>query len=362
MPHPTENHTRRHVLTTVGRLSISGTIGTAMATSGFVARSVAAPADFPPAEKAVMGTENTATAAVDALEGAYGTHSGRRRNHIKGVGALGSFVGLSEGSALSRSALFSGQRIEVVARFSVAGGDPKASDAERSARGLALEFRLPNGALHHMTMINTPMFFAAVPATFLDKFIAQMPDPTTGKPNSAKLAEFVARHAESAGQAKFLQINNPPPSFANCAFYGIHTFKFIDRRNRVTMVKFRFVPQDGEKQLGDAELEMMPRDFLSAALTERLHRGAALWDMILTIGEPGDEEDDPTVLWPANRREVKVGTLTVSSAAPDEQAGSYNISFDPLMLDDGIAPTDDPVLLFRSPSYATSHTRRLQEV
>jgi hypothetical protein len=27
---------------------------------------------------------------------------------------------------------------------------------------------------------------------------------------------------------------------------------------------------------------------------------------------------------------------------------------------DGIAPTDDPVLLFRSPSYVRSYTKRLQ--
>jgi len=32
------------------------------------------------------------------------------------------------------------------------------------------------------------------------------------------------------------------------------------------------------------------------------------------------------------------------------------------MLDDGVAATNDPVLLFRSSSYAVSHTRRLQKV
>ncbi len=40
-----------------------------------------------------------------------------------------------------------------------------------------------------------------------------------------------------------------------------------------------------------------------------------------------------------------------------------NISFDPLIMADGIAPTDDPVLLFRllhSPSYALSFAQRRQ--
>jgi hypothetical protein len=36
------------------------------------------------------------------------------------------------------------------------------------------------------------------------------------------------------------------------------------------------------------------------------------------------------------------------------------IDYDPLVMADGIAPSDDPVLLFRSPSYGLSYARRLQ--
>src|SRR5947207_7851741 len=89
--------------------------------------------------------EVTAEEVVSALEGAYGVHPGQRRNHTKGTCALGTFAGMPEASAYSRSALFSGTVVPVVARFSLAGGDPQASDAERSPRGMALEFRLPSG-------------------------------------------------------------------------------------------------------------------------------------------------------------------------------------------------------------------------
>ena len=50
----------------------------------------------------------------------------------------------------------------------------------------ALEIRMPDGGPHHFTMIHTPMFFAAVPQTFLDKFFALAIDPSTGKPDMAK--------------------------------------------------------------------------------------------------------------------------------------------------------------------------------
>jgi catalase len=305
--------------------------------------------------------EVTARKTVDALQGAYGTHRGERRNHTKGVGAIGAFVGNPEVAAYSRSALFSGEEIDVVARFSIAGGDPDASDAERSTRGMALEFRLPDGALHHMTMLDTPMFFAAEPKTFLDRFVALAVDPATGRADPAKARAFEASHPDSAAQFAFLRANNPPPSYANSAYYGIHAFRFLDRRGKATPVRFRFLPWDGEQQLSDAEIETRPRDFLEAALTERLGRGPIGWDMVLTIGEPGDPTDDPTVLWPAGRREVKAGTLAIIAAAPSRGgAGSERINFDPMVMADGIEASDDPVLLFRSPSYAVSHTRRLR--
>jgi catalase len=136
--------------------------------------------------------------------------------------------------------LFSGDAVPVVARFSLAGGDPNAPDAEKSPRGMALEFRLPNRSLQHMTMINTPMFFAAVPRTFLDKMLALTPDPTTGKPDPEKLKAFAASHPDNRGQATFLVDHNPPRSYANAAYYGIHTFALRvgrppERRSSPTM-------------------------------------------------------------------------------------------------------------------------------
>jgi catalase len=96
---------RSDLLAAAGRLSIAGTIGTALSASGLEAQAAAAPFDEAAAEKAETGTEGTATAVIDALEGAYGTHRGLRRNHTKGIGALGSFVGMA-GRAYSRSGLF----------------------------------------------------------------------------------------------------------------------------------------------------------------------------------------------------------------------------------------------------------------
>jgi catalase len=309
---------------------------------------------------AAAANDVTPQRVVSALEETYGVHPGERRNHTKGTCALGEFVGRPEAAAYSRSPLFSGRPVPVVARFSLAGGDPHSSDAEKSPRGMALEFRLPDDRLQHMTMLNTPMFFAAVPRTFLDKILALKPDPATGKPDPAKLEAFQRSDPESRAQTEFLAEHNPPRSYANSAYYGIHTFKFVNRDEQTTLVRWRFVPRDGERALSAAELASGPTTFLEQALIDRAKRGPIGWAMMVTIGQAGDPEDDPTVDWPADRKELTVGTLTIASAMTQPGAECEKINYDPLVMGDGIAPSSDPILLFRSPSYALSFTRRLQ--
>jgi catalase len=313
------------------------------------------------ASSAIAATsEVTADQVVSAIEGTFGATPGERRNHIKGTCAAGEFVGMPDGAKYSRSVLFSGKPIPVVARFSLAGGNPKAPDTAKSARGMALQFQLPDGSLQHMTMLNTPVFGAAHPQTFLDLMLAMKPDPATGKPDPEKMKAFKASHPDNLAQAEFLAKNNPPASYASSSYFGIHTFKFADGDNKATLVRWRFVPQDGEKRLTDDELKSAPANFLEAALIERTRQGPVRWDMVVTLGQPGDAEDNPTVAWPDDRQQVKVGTLTLASASAQQKGvGCEPINFDPLVMADGIAPTDDPVLRFRSPAYAVSFAKRM---
>lgn len=304
-------------------------------------------------------TAVTAEAVVGAIEGTFGVTPGERRNHTKGICALGEFVGSPEAIPYSRSALFSGKAVPVVARFSLSGGNPKAPDTAKSARGMALEFRLPDGGKQHMTMLNTPVFGAMQPQSFLDLMVATRPDPATGKPDPEKIKAYKATHPDNRPQAEFLEKNNPPASYATSAYSGIHTFKFINRQNKTTLVRWRFVPQDGEQRLSDDELKSSPPNFLEPALIDRTRRGPVRWDMMVSIGEPGDPQDNPTLAWPDTRRQFKAGTLSISSAMPQKGGECEKINFDPLVMADGIAPTNDPILLFRSPAYAVSFAKRL---
>ena len=155
------------------------------------------------------GTEVTAPQMIDAFEGTFGVHPGQRRNHIKGTCAAGEFVGTTDAAALSRSALFSGKTIPVVARFSLGGGSPEVPDAAPAPRGMALEFHLPGGALQHITMIDVPIFAATSPASFRDAIVAAKPDPKTGQPDPEKLKAYAATHPDSMALTEAVEPPHP---------------------------------------------------------------------------------------------------------------------------------------------------------
>jgi catalase len=305
-------------------------------------------------------SEVTAPQMIDAFEGDYGVHPGQRRNHTKGTCAAGEFVGTTDAAALSRSALFSGKTIPVVARFSLGGGNPEEPDAGPAPRGMALEFRLPGGALQHITMIDAPIFATASPASFRDLLLAAKPDPKTGQPDPEKLKAYAATHPDAMAATELASHHTPTANYYQATYFSIHTFKFIDAKSTEHLVRWRFVPRDGTKEMTAAEVKAAPRDFLEKNLIERTRKGPAVWDMVVYVGEPGDPQDNPTLAWPESRKHFTAGTLTITQATPQQKGTACEpINFDPLRMADGIAPTNDPVLLFRSPAYAVSFAKRL---
>jgi len=140
----------------------------------------------------------------------------------------------------------------------------------------------------------------------------------------------------------------------------VHAFRFVASNGAKTLVRWEFAPLDGERHLTDDELKTAGANFLEPALLERMQRGPVQWQMIVTIGEPGDPDNDPTRAWPESRRKVKVGVLSLKSASVQKSGACEGINFDPMVLADGIEATDDPILHFRSAAYAVSFSRRLK--
>lgn len=263
-------------------------------------------------------------------------------------------MGTPQASALSRSAMFTQVSVPVIARFSAIRGNSNS----RNSREMELEFRLPGGSLQHMAMLNTPLFVTSDPATVGEMIVAAKPDPNTGMPDVRKLREFLAAHPGAFAQSNFVTASDAPSSYASSTYFSIHTFRFIDAEGHTRFVRWRFLPQDAETTMS-AEPGGTAQGALEERLIKRLASSPVRWDMIVYLGEPGDTTDNPSIPWPRERRHLKVGTLTITQALPESAAACAKMNFDPLIVADGIAPADDPVLLFRSPAYGSAFSEIL---
>ncbi len=63
--------------------------------------------------------------------------------------------------------------------------------------------------------------------------------------------------------------------------------------------------------------------------------------------------------WPANRKVVNLGTLTLKAINADAVKFEKEIMYNPLILVEGIESSDDPILLARPAAYAVSFGRRV---
>jgi catalase len=307
-----------------------------------------------------MAAEATPEALVDALNAVFGKHKGLRASHAKGTCAEGRWIPTAEARMLAPSPLFAAEA-PVVARFSLAGGNPKVSDKSRTPRGLALHIELPGGAEHDFVLLSAPVFAAKDPDTFLGLLRARAPDPATGKPDPEKAKAFMDAHPDTKVQPAYMAKAPITASYATTPYWGIHTFWMTDTKGEKKPVRWSFTPDAGVVGLGEDELKQKGDDFLAAELHERLAKGAAAWTVRLHLGAPGDPLDDPTVTWPEDRPIVTIARLEIRSADPPGTKGSCDpVMFRPDNLAPGFEPSADPILAIRSAAYAVSLARRME--
>ena len=299
--------------------------------------------------------ELTPARLTDAFEHVDGVHPGFRRNHAKGVGVSGFFESNGNGVRLSKAAVFRPGRVPVIGRFSLGGGQPYAADTPDAVRGLGLQFSLPDGELWRTAMINRPVFPVRTPEAFYEQLIASKPDPSTGKPDPAKMEAFLARHPETAKALTVIESQPVSSGFANSTFHGLNAFRFINAAGDSIPVRWLMKPAQGTAPAAQ------DKNYLFDALIAQIHAPQTLqWHLIVIIGQPGDPTNDATIPW-EGREEVDVGTLTLDRVESDENSAATDINFDPLVLPAGIAPSDDPLLSARSAVYSQSYTRRAGE-
>ncbi|HEX2399137.1 MAG TPA: catalase family peroxidase [Mycobacterium sp.] len=286
---------------------------------------------------------------IDGFRTVFGVHPGFRRNHAKGVAVTGRFDSSGNGSELSRAAMFRPGHTSVIGRFSLSGGDPFMADTAGAARGLGLAFAFPDGTQWRTAMLNLPVFPDNSAQGFYDRLLASKTVPATGKPDPAAMSAFLTAHPETAAAMAVIKQHSPTRGFADSTFSSLITFYLVNGAGTRTPVRWSFVPLQ-------AALPTRPGDnALFDALVRQIRQVPLQWRLVLTVGETGDPLHDATLPWPVDRRTIDAGTLTLTNIETDSAGNARDVNFDPLVLPDGIEPSDDPLLSARSAVYAASY-------
>jgi catalase len=140
----------------------------------------------------------------------------------------------------------------------------------------------------------------------------------------------------------------------------LNAFWFTNSAGATVPVRWTVMPDEPFQPVA-AAAHPPGRDYLFDALIARVAQGPVRWRFLVTIGQPGDPTNDATQPWPADRRQVEVGTLLIDSVQTEAPGNARDVNFDPLVLPAGIAPSDDPLLAARSAVYARSYERRTRE-
>ena len=298
----------------------------------------------------------TAQRLVDQLQANAGVFPGYRRNHAKGVCVMGYFDSNGQAQTYSVAQVFEPGRTPVVGRFAVPGGSPYAPDSSVPIRSMALRFTQANGQQWRAGMNSMPVFPVATPQAFYELLQAQQPDPSTGKPNPAKLGAFFAAHPETAAFGAWVKTAKPSASYVTDSYWSLNAFELVDANGQKHAVRWRMVPEASDAAIGGSDA-----NYLDADLAQRLAQGPQRWHLLITLANPGDPTNDATKSWPADRREIDAGTLVLTGTEAQQSGACRDINYDPTVLPHGIEISDDPLLPARSAAYATSYLRRTSE-
>jgi catalase len=291
---------------------------------------------------------------VNALRSAFGEHHARAV-HAKGILLEGTFTATKAARTLSKEPIFNGVTMPVVARFSDFTGIPDIPDniGDANPRGFAFKVKTKGGAVDVVSHS-----FNGFPVATGDEFAAFLravgaSGPSV--PHPTPIEQFLGDHPIAKA---FLTSQKPPPvSYATTAYFGVNSFRYTDAKDKPTYVRYRFVPRAGEHYLTPDALKATGPNYLREEIAQRLAKTPVVFDWYAQIAGKDDAIENPSIAWPASRKLVKIGTITITKVADDQDAIDKQTLFLPGEVHPGIAPAD-PMLTLRNNAYPISFKGR----
>jgi catalase len=288
--------------------------------------------------------------AIEVIRGSGGAQPGCRALHAKGTLYHGRFTASPEAAALSRAKHLDGSAVPALFRFSNGSGNAAEPDNVPGVRGLAVKLSLPDG---HTTDISTQtarLFVSSTPDGFINLLKAMRP----GLAKPLRMTQYLLTHPKLLGALPVLRdAQRIPASYATAGYHGLHAFRWVAADGSSRFVRYHLSPVAGEEFLSGADAKGKAADFLMHELNHRLASGPVRFDYQVQIAGPNDSTDDPSAPWHSTET-VTVGNLEITGLETKREHGGDIVVFDPMRVTDGIEPSDDPVLHFRTFAYSAS--------
>jgi catalase len=212
-----------------------------------------------------------------------------------------------------------------------------------------VKFTLPDRSTTDVSTQTARLFVSSTPDGFVDLLKAMRPSLTT----PLRMAKYFLTHPRLFGALPVLRdANKVPASYATIEYHGLHAFRWIGADGSARFVRYHLVPTAAGQTSGPAAHGKDP-DFLTAELNTRLASGPVKFDFRVQVAGPNDSTVDPSAAWQSTQI-VTVGTLEITGLDTEREHGDDIVVFDPMRVTDGIEPSDDPVLRFRTLAYSAS--------
>ncbi|OBG63118.1 catalase family peroxidase [Mycobacterium sp. E3339] len=288
--------------------------------------------------------------AIEAIRGTGGAQPGCRALHAKGTLYRGTFTATPDALMLSRAKHLDGSTVPALIRFSNGAGNPKQRDNAPGIRGMAVKFTLPDGSTTDVSTQTARLFVSSTPDGFVDLLKAMRPGLTT----PLRMAKYFLTHPRLLGALPVVRdANKIPASYATVEYHGLHAFRWVAADGSARFVRYHLVPAAAEKFLSPSAAHGEGSDFLTDELNARLGSGPVRFEYRVQIAGPTDSTVDPSAPWQSTQI-ATVGTVEITGLETEREHGGDIVVFDPMRVTDGIEPSDDPVLRFRTLAYSAS--------
>ena len=286
--------------------------------------------------------------------------------HARGTGAQGEFVATADLGKLTKMAVFTpGKTTPVFVRFSTVIHPSGSPEGLRDPRGFAVEFYTDEGNWD-LVGNNLPIFFIRDAIQFPDMIHSLKPSPITNKQDPNRFFDFFSATPEATNMLTHVYSNlGTPASYRNMDGNGVHAFKLVNAQGQTVFAKFRWISQQGVKNLNGQQAGAAHFNYLTDDLYGAIAKGNfPKWDLMVQTMTPVEfgrlayNPFDDTKEW-LDVPFVKVGTMTLNKVPDNFFAMTEQSAFAPSNLVPGIEASPDRMLQGRLFSYADTQRYRI---